>query len=110
MSLSAELANGTFTTADVAIIAAVPAGQLFTTNFLTVQQPTGSTAKLLKIGRGTTATAANVKQTFAIPAGSFSAVYPLPFALAAGQTLNAIVDAGTTELSFTVKGSKDIVA
>jgi hypothetical protein len=110
MSLNAELATGTFTTVDVAIVAAVPSGQLFKSNFLTIQQPAGSTAKLLKIGRGTTATAANVKLTFDIPAGKYSAVLPLPFALPAGATLNGIVDTGTTELSFTVQGTKDIVA
>jgi hypothetical protein len=109
MSLPAELASGTVTTSNVAVIT-VPAGQVWKVNFITVQQPTGSTAKLFRVGRGTTATAANVKMAKSVPAGLFSDVYPAPFTLSAGQTLDLIVDAGTTELTYTVQGTKDIVA
>jgi hypothetical protein len=108
MSLNAELATGTVTTSNVAVIT-VPAGQLWKAAFITVQQPTGSTAKLFRVGRGTTATAANVKAAKSIPAGLYSDVFMLPFTLAAGQTLDLIVDTGTTELTYTIQGTKDLV-
>jgi hypothetical protein len=110
MSLMAQLGTGTVTTTDAAIVAAVPSGQLHKVQYITIQQPAGSTAKVLKIGTGTTATAANVKLTRSIPAGFYSEVILAPFTLAAAATLNAVVDTGTTELSYSVQGTKDLVA
>jgi hypothetical protein len=50
-----------------------------------------------------------VKAAKSIPAGLYSDVFMLPFTLAAGQTLDLIVDTGTTELTYTIQGTKDLV-
>ena len=112
MSLMLELATGTVTTSDVAVIT-VPAGEVWEVKYITIQQPGSSTAKNLKIGRGTTATAANVKAnrpSSLLTTAAYTEVIFLPLGLVAAQTLNMIVDAGTTELSFTVQGFKTKVS
>lgn len=109
MSLPAELATGTVTTSDVAVIT-VPASQLWNVQYVTIQQPSTGVLKTFSIGRGTTATAANVKLSRVIAAGQYSEVILAPFKLAAAQTLNMVVSAGTTELTYTVQGTKDLVA
>lgn len=107
-----ELATGTVTTSDVAVIT-VPAGEVWEVRYVTIQQPAASTAKNYKIGRGTTATAANVKanrSSAQLTTAAYSEVIFLPLGLVAAQTLNMVVDAGTTELSYTVQGYKNKVA
>lgn len=113
MSLPSELGSGTFTTSDAVILtgaAVVPAGQLWNVQYITIQQPSTGVLKTLSIGRGTTATAANVKLSRVIAAGQYSEVILAPFKLAAGQGLNGAVSAGTTELTYTIQGTKDLVA
>ena len=59
MALLSELASGTISTTDAAVIT-VPAGQLWKVQYITFAQPASGLAKTVSVGRGTTATAANV--------------------------------------------------
>lgn len=104
-----ELASGTVTTSDVAVITA-PAGELWEVRYITIQQPAAGVLKTFSVGRGTTATAANVKISRAIAAGQYSEVIYAPFGLVPAQTLNMVVSAGTTELTYTVQGFKSKIA
>lgn len=109
MALNAQLATGTVTTTSAAVIT-VPAGQLWKVQAITIQQPQSAVAKTFSVGTGTQATAANVKLSRAILAGQYSEVIHVPFTLAAAATLDMIVSAGTTELTYTVQGTKELVA
>jgi hypothetical protein len=109
MAALLELASGTVTTSDVAVIT-VPASQIWEVRSITIAQPSTGALKTFSLGRGTTATAANVKFSRAIPAGVYGEVIFIPLALVAAQTLNMVVSAGTTELTFTVQGYKTLLA
>lgn len=104
-----ELATGTVTTSDVAVIT-VPASQLWEVRTITIAQPAAAVLKTFSLGRGTTATAANVKAARSLAAGIYSEVIAIPIALVAAQTLNMVVSAGTTELTYTVQGYKTLLA
>ncbi len=104
-----ELASGTVTTSDVAVIT-VPASQLWEIRSITIAQPAAAVLKTWSLGRGTTATAANVKFARALAAGVYAEVIFIPLALVAAQTLNMVVSAGTTELTYTVQGYKTLIA
>lgn len=109
MALLLELASGTVTTSNVAVIT-VPASQIWEVRSVTIAQPTTGVAKNFLLGRGTTATAANVKFQRAVPAGVYGEVIFIPLALVAAQTLDMTVSAGTTELTYTVQGYKTLLA
>ncbi len=104
-----ELASGTVTTTDAAVIT-VPASQLWEVRSITIAQPAAAVLKTWSLGRGTTATAANVKAARSLAAGLYSEVIFIPLALVATQTLNMVVSAGTTELTYTVQGYKKLLA
>lgn len=109
MAVNAQLATGTVTTSNVAVIT-VPSGQIWKVTAITIAQPSAAVLKTFTVGTGTQATAANVKLARAVPAGTYSEVIFVPFTLAAAATLDMIVSAGTTELTYTVQGTKELVA
>jgi len=100
-----ELASGTVNTTDAAVIT-VPAGEHWEARQITLEQDSTGVAKVWRIGRGTTATAANVKQSRDISAGRYNEVIHIMFGLAAAQTLNMASSAGANELKYTVMGYK----
>lgn len=100
------LGTSLVTTGDVALISAIPAGQVWEITAITITQPSTGAAKNVAIGIGTTATAANVKWNQAVTAGVFATAFYPGWALTATQTLNIVASAGTNEAVITVSGLK----
>jgi len=109
MAVNAQLATGTVTTTSAAAFT-VPAGQVWKVSAITIQQPAAAVLKTLSVGTGTQATAANIKLSRVIPAGQYSEVIFVPFTVAAAGTIDVLVSAGTTELTYSIQGSKELVA
>lgn len=106
-----ELFKGTVTTTSVAIIT-VPASQLWEVRSVTIQQPSAAVLKTFALGRGTLTTVADADciVSRSLAAGLYSEVIFVPIALVAAATLDALVSAGTTELTITVQGYKTLLA
>lgn len=102
------LATGTITTADAAAIT-VPAGQIWEITSITTQQPGTGVAKVVQIGFGTTATAANVKWNVNFAAGLGKDIFYPGWSLQPAATLNVVASAGTTECVYTVNGLKHVI-
>lgn len=105
MALLVELAKGSVTTSDAAVIT-VPASQLWEVRSIAIFQPAAAVLKVWTVGLGTTATAVNVKLGRSLAAGFYSEVISFPCALDPTDTLNMVVSAGTTELTYLIEGYK----
>jgi hypothetical protein len=105
-----ELAKGTLTTTSVALIT-VPANQLWEVKNIYLQQPTTAGAKVIAIGRGTLTTVADADAVISRNwvAGLQSENVFAPLALAAAATLDGIVSAGTTEVTYLIEGYKTLL-
>jgi hypothetical protein len=110
MSLIVSLASQAVTTSNATLGTAVPTGQLWRVRAVNIQQPTGAAAKNIALAVGTTATAANVKRRYALPSGLQTAQDFPDLMLAAGEQLNVVTDAGTTEAVISVTVIKDLIA
>ncbi len=111
MPLMLELAKGTITTTSVAVIT-VPASQFWEPKMITIQQPTTAAAKVVAIGRGTLTTVADADALISrnLAAGHYSEVIPVSMGIVAAGTLDMLVNAGTTEVSYAVYGYKTLLA
>lgn len=105
-----ELAKGTITTTSVAVIT-VPANQAWEVRTIYIQQPTTAAAKVVAIGRGTLTTVADADCVISRNwiAGLQSEVIFCPIALVAAATLDMLVSAGTTEVTYLVEGYKRLL-
>lgn len=106
-----ELFKGTVTTTSVAIIT-VPASQLWEVRTVFISQAAAGVLKTFALGRGTLTNVADTDAVVrrALAAGLYSEVISTPIALVAAATLDALVDAGTGELSILVEGYKTLLA
>lgn len=109
MSLNAQLASGTITTTSAAAFT-VPSGQVWRINTITLMQPAAAVAKVVSLGSGTQATAANIKIQRTYAAGAQSEILAPAFVVAAGGTFDVLASAGTTECTYSIHGVKDLVA
>lgn len=111
MALLLELAKGTVTTTSVAVIT-VPASQLWEVRTIYIQQPSTGVLKTFAVGRGTLTTVADADAVISrsIAAGIYSEIIHCPIALVAAATLDLLVSAGTTELTYLVEGYKTLLA
>lgn len=109
MSINARLGSGVFAAADAVIVAAVPTGQVYRINTITLSQPTGAATATVSIGIGTTATAANVRLLQTLTTGSAQTYILAPaLVLAAGETLNGVCTTAA-QTNYTVNGIRDVV-
>lgn len=110
MSLIVPLASQAVTTTNATLGAAVPTGQIWRVHAVNIQHTAAGVAKNIALAIGTTATAANVKKRYNLAAG----VSPPPdypsLVLVAGEQLNVITDAGTSEAVISVTVAKDLIA
>lgn len=105
MALYTQLAAGTVTTADVAVIT-VPAGEAWAIYSITFFHPATGVLNTIQVGLGTTATPANVKYFSTLAAGiAKDTLYP-GIGLPAAATLNMVASAETGIATFTVNGFK----
>ncbi len=106
-----ELGKGTITTTSVAAIT-VPANQLWEVRNIFIQQPTTAVAKVVAIGRGTLTTVADADAIVSRNwvAGQQAENVFAPIALVAGATLDVLVSAGTTEVTYCIEGYKTLLA
>jgi hypothetical protein len=106
-----ELAKGTITTTSVAVIT-VPASQHWEPKMIVIQQPTTAVAKVIAIGRGTLTTVADADAliTRNLAAGQYSETIHVNMGLVTAATLDMLVSAGTTEVSYAVYGYKTLLA
>jgi hypothetical protein len=111
MALLLQLAVGTVTTTSVAVIT-VPANQIWEVRNIFIQQPSTAVLKTVAIGRGTLTTVADADAIISrsLAAGIYSENISCPIALAAAATLDMLVSAGTTELTYCVEGYKTLLA
>lgn len=109
MSLNAQLATGTITTTSAAAFT-VPAGQVWRIASITLMQPAAAVAKVISMGTGTQATAANIKIQRTYAAGAQSEILFPGFVVAAAGTFDVLASAGTTECTYSLHGTKDLVA
>lgn len=108
MGLYTQLATGTITTTSAAAFT-VPTGQVWKVQSITIMQPAAAVAKIVSMGTGTQATAANIKIQRTIT-GAYSEVIFPNMAVTAAGTFDVLASAGTTEVSYSIHGTKDLVA
>lgn len=105
MSTPAPLAQAVVGAADAAIFTN-NAAVITTVAAITLHQPVGSSAKVISVGIGTTATPANVQYSVSFPAGQQSTtIYP-GWVLTGTQTIN-VSDAVGAQANIKVSGFKD---
>jgi len=111
MGLTAPLGSQAVTTSNATLGVAVPTGQIWTIIAVNLQQPSTGDAKTVSLALGTTATAANVKRRYSVPAGVYNMPTDFPnIAMVAGEQVNVIGDGTTAQAVLSVTVRKELIA